>query len=498
MGEVPLSRADPLRVFLNEKTAATAAPSTAAYLPPERETSTTSLDPGERAIASLVALGTAPFARRLATMGAGWALGNVADKGSVSWHNALQLRNAPTLEAARPMVQPSKLLGLFNVSARLRLAHDAADQADIMAAAIKIPEIQKVVDSFIGKHDLANKGVRMNAHNGLLGGNYYNPATKEVFFKEIGKEKLLHELGHAADFTGSRLGRIRAKVGPGLQRAVYAALPIALIAGDRIKEMMPGTIDDKAISFMQDNAPEIMGATLAATQLYPEAKASILALSHIAKTEGHAAARASFKRLGPAWASYLLGTIPPIVGLALARKYMRQAREESPEQQEDIEKTGGVVGSFVGGTSRFLGDTWNDLKHVGIQIGHQSAEIMGSPGAARRIAGAAKEVGASPDFIAGALTTAIPATMGAMYLYGTDAGKHIRARIHPSERDAFITGRHPYELLPTMKTPVPGMRHASEIWREQHPLRFAGLVGLGSALAGGIITKLFADLKKVL
>jgi hypothetical protein len=495
-----MARPDPLRVFLSEKTAVDA-PSTAPYLPPERETSPTSLDPGERAIASLVALGTAPFARRLATMGAGWALGNVADKGSVSWHNALQLRNAPTLAEARPQVQPSKLMGLFNVSARLRLAHDAADKDAIMEAAKKIPEIQKVVDSFIGKHDLANKGVRLNFQNGLLSGNYYNHATKEVFLKEIGKEKVLHELGHAADFTGSRLGKVRSKVGPGLQRAAYAALPIALIAGDRIKEMMPGTIDDKAISFMQDNAPEIMGATLAATQLYPEAKASILALSHIAKTEGPAAARASFKRLGPAWASYLLGTIPPIVGLALARKYMRQARVEAQEPPEDIEKTSGIIDAARGGAigiGRFVGDTWDDLKHIGSQIGHQSAEIMGSPGAGRRIAGAAKEVGTSPDFVAGALTTAIPAAMGAMYLYGTESGKHIRARIHPSERDAFITGRHPYELLPTIKTPTPGIRHASESWREQHPLRFAGLVGLGSALAGGILTKLFADLKKVL
>ena len=41
----------------------------------------------------------------------------------------------------------------------------------------------------------------------------------------------------------------------------------AMIAGDRIKEMIPGTIDDRAIEFMQNHAPEIMGATLAATQL---------------------------------------------------------------------------------------------------------------------------------------------------------------------------------------------------------------------------------------
>src|SRR5690606_41685263 len=64
----------------------------------------------------------------------------------------------------------------------------------------------------------------------------------------IDKEKVLHELGHAADFTGSRLGKIRGWAGPAISRGVSVALPIALVAGDRIKEMMPGTIDDKARS----------------------------------------------------------------------------------------------------------------------------------------------------------------------------------------------------------------------------------------------------------
>jgi len=488
---------DPRSVFMTAKAASELAPTTATTLPPEPETKTTSLDPGERAIASLVAAGSAPLVRRLALLGSNWALGGIADKDSVPWHNAIQVRGAPSIAAARPEVKPSKLMGLFNVSARVRDVGSAEDLAELQRAANKIPEIQNVVDSFIAKHDLARKGVRLNFHGGVLGGNYYNPGTKEVFLKDIGRDKVLHELGHAADFTGSRLGKIRGKFGPILERGAYAALPIALIAGDRIKEMLPGTIDDKAISFMQDHAPAIMGATLAATQLYPEAKASGLALQHIAKTEGPAAARAAFKRLGPAWATYLLGVVPPIVGMALARKYMREARAEK-ESGQDIEKVGGAMRELVSGAGTFLRETGKDLHHVGKQITSQSAEMISQPGMGKRILDAAKNVGTSPEFVSGALSAAIPATLGALYLYGTEGGKHIRDRIHPSDRTNFIAGRHDYELVNTIPTKLPGASLVHEKWREQHPLRFAGLVALGSAFAGGIAMKMMSDLRRVL
>lgn len=491
-----MARRDPRSVFMTAKAASELAPTTASTLPPEPETRTTSLDPGERAIASLVAAGSAPLVRRLALLGGSWALGGIADKDSVPWNNAIQVRGAPSIAEAVPGVKPSKLMGLFNVSSRVREVTGPDDIAELNRVANKIPEIQHVVDSFIEKHDLARKGVRMNFHGGLLGGNYYNPGTKEVFLKDVGRDKVLHELGHAADFTGSRMGRIRGKFGPILERGAYAALPIALIAGDRIKEMLPGTIDDKAISFMQDHAPAIMGATLAATQLYPEAKASGLALQHIAKTEGPAAARAAFKRLGPAWATYLLGVIPPIVGMALARKYMREARAE--KESEEIEKVGGAMREFLGGAGDFIRETGKDLHHVGKQITTQSAEMISHPGMGKRVLEAAKNVGTSPDFVNGALSAAIPATLGALYLYGTEGGKHIRDRIHPSDRTNFIAGRHDYELVNTIPTKLPGLHLAHEKWREEHPMRFAGLVALGSALAGGIAMKMMADLRRVL
>ncbi|MBP9824079.1 MAG: hypothetical protein KBF21_07645 [Thermoanaerobaculia bacterium] len=487
---------DPLTVFLNEKTAADlGAPSTAATLPPASQASTTSMDPGERAIASLVATGAAPLARRLALMGGGWALGKVTETGSEPWHDAFPLRGAPSFAKAEIKERPSKLLGLFDVSARVRPIREG-DQLGIDAMKNKVDEVHHVVDSFIDKHQLERKGVTLNFHNGLLGENGYNIGTKEVALKSIGKEHVLHELGHAADYTGSAMGRLRGRLGPILERGAYMALPIALIAGDHIKKMLPGTIDDKAISFMQDHAPAIMGATLAATQLYPEAKASALAISHIAKTEGSAAARLATKRLGASFGTYLLSVIPPIVGMALARKYMRQARAEAGSPI-DLEKQGGVA-DYVKGFAMEAGDIWGDLKHIGTQVGSQAADLITHPGTARRVAGAAKDVGTSPEFVAGAMRASIPSTLGALYLYGTPAGKHIRDRMHPSDRDNYLSGNHDYELLNSQGERLPGIAKADERWREQHPMRFAGLVGLGSALAGGIVMKLVADLKRVL
>src|SRR4029453_8289624 len=105
---------------------------------------------------------------------------------------------------------------------------------------------------------------------------------------------------------------------PVLQRAAMAALPIALIAGDEIARAIPGTIDDHAIRFMQAHAPTILGATLAATQLYPEAKASWLAIRPPHEVEGGGAAWRAAKKLLPQLGGYALLTIPPIVGMALA------------------------------------------------------------------------------------------------------------------------------------------------------------------------------------
>lgn len=496
---------DPLSAFLHEKVAAEV-PSTAESVRPfTKDPDPESHDPGERAFAALMASSGGALVSKIVPMLGNMGLRTLASHDDVSYPRSLMPANSVrTIDEAFDVAAPpkSKLMGLWDVTSRrseargpfvpLELTGGQRVSKNDALAAIKLQEIQGVVDSFINKHDLTRKGVRLNMHQGPLSfvsGNRYDHLTKQVFLPDISKEQVLHELGHAADSTGSRLGKIRNLAAPVIQRGVTVALPLALIAGDAIKEKIPGTIDDRAISFMQDHAPEIMGATLAATQLYPEAKASYLAYKHIAQTEGREAARAALKKFIPMWGTYLLGAVPAVVGMALARKYMRQAREE--REGNDSVKVAGLLGE-VAGYAKNIGhgalEAGKDVLHVGKAVGQQTLSMLKEPGLASRVGRAAKEVGASPEFVYGALSTAMPAALGSLYLYGTESGKMLRERIDPDHHDTFATvqGRAPVALK------------ASEEWREQHPARFAGLVAAGAALSGGIIAKFLSDLQRVL
>jgi len=471
---------DPLSVFFHEKTA-DSAPTTSNSASvrnitdnPDRD----SLDPGERAMAGLAAVS-----------------GSIAAKAVpfISRVVAKPLSEVGTVEAIVPRADllSSRFMGLFKVSPRIRA--DLAIASPIFTD--KMNEIAPVVESFMNKHKLIQKGVTVNFHRGALSGLVgpnYNVATKTVNFPIVGKAIALHELGHAADYTAGRIGKIRRFAEPILQRGVLTALPIALVAGDRIKEILPGTIDDKAIEFMQDHAPEILGATLAATQLYPEAKATGLALRHIAKVEGRHAAVEALKKLAPAFGTYLLGAIPAVVGMALARKYMREARGEKAEvdsmvqqQMRELEKTSAILGE----TLKWGCGIAKDIGNLGRQVGVQTAELLKGPNLLRRIGQGAREVGTSPEFVMGSVASAIPATLGALYLYGTPAGKEVRQRISPEQLESSYTKR---------PKGVPFTQKVDDSWREQHPMRYAGLVAAGAALSGGILSKFFGDLLKVL
>ena len=352
---------------------------------------------------------------------------------------------------------------------------------------------------------LREKGVTINFKQGPLNwvlGPRYETATKRVYLPLADKVVAMHELGHAADYTAGRIGKVRKILEPMLMRGVQFALPVAIVAGDRIAEILPGTIDDKIIRFLQDNAPAIMGATIAATTLYPEAKASVLAINHIAKVEGPKAARAAMRKLGPAFGTYLLGAIPAVVGMAFARKYMREARAEKADtaglvdkKMLELEKEGGIIPSIaeivgmVQSGSRFVRSSGRDLAFIGKQVGQQAVQIVNEPGTMRKITQAAKEIGRSPEFIQGALASAIPAASGALYLYGTSSGREIRKRMTPE---------HAEDIYSHSKRGVPLARHTEERWREENPKLFAGLVAMGAAMSGGIITKFISDLARVL
>jgi hypothetical protein len=455
-------RGDPLSFFLSEKSAAPAGDAPNA---PER------LDPGEKALAGIAAQSS------VYAVGLPWAGGQIlrhlGERGSVPWGSSV----APQLVGGTPEAPPKnepRFLGLFNLTPRERKPVDQ----EWRAVEGKLDEIHGVVDNFFEKHRLGQKGVTMHFRSGLIPfliGSHYDAETKQVVLPRLSKEIALHELGHAADYTGSTLGKVRAVAEPILRKAALVTVPIALVAGDEIAKAIPGTIDDKAIRFMQDHAPAIVGATIAATSLYPEAKASMLALKHLEQVEGSGAARAALKKLVPLWGSYLLHAIPPVVGVALARKYMRQAREHN-------EKTAAAVADVAEGLDA-LKNKAQDIGHVAMQIGRGVMELAKDPHVGRRVTQAAREVGTSPEFVMGALSSAIPATAGALYLYATEPGSVLRQQLHN-------VGRPPKTLIKT--------RPHDEQWRERHPVAFAGLVGLGAALSGGLLHKLFSDITTVL
>lgn len=253
-----------------------------------------------------------------------------------------------------------------------------------------------------------------------------------------------------------------------------------------------------------------MGATLAATSLYPEAKASILAVNHINKVEGKAAARVAMRRLGPAFGTYLLGAVPAVVGMMLAKKYMAEARKDKSmtadlvdQKIEEFEKEAGigkilselkaipqVIGNLAVDGARFGRSTGRDLAHLGKQIGQQSNQMIHDPGRMKKIVQAAKDVGTSPEFVQGAFAAALPSATTALYLYGTRSGGEIRKRLDPVDKEiAYSNSRKGVSFVSS---------RADEQWREAHPKLFAGLVGMGAAMSAGIMSKLFSDLARVL
>lgn len=378
-------------------------------------------------------------------------------------------------ETRAALMGPSSFMGLGEVH-----SVGAPDVEHVNKIIDRLGEIHQTVDSFIDKYNLPAKGVRITAKGGLhsiTGGEYRIP-TREVIVPGFGKEVLLHELGHAADYTGSRMGRARGLLEPLLRHAATAIVPAALVAGDHIARAIPGTIDDDAIRFLQDHAPAAVAATLAATTLYPEAKASLLALKHIKEVEGSASMWRSAKPLAMNLGSYVIGAIPLIVGASLARRYLQEKRGEKP-QRFPLEKKAGFGKDLVYALGEAGKAGYQYAKGTAQSFGELAKEVAHDPHKTERILSAAKTVGTSPEFVNGALLAAIPATIGAMYLYGTESGGIVREHVVPKVRG--------YKPVPAEK----------EKWREGHPLAFAGMVGLGAALSGGILAKLHFDLQKI-
>lgn len=377
-----------------------------------------------------------------------------------------------------PRVQ-SILGGLYNIYPKVQ-------QADPYTPAVgeesikTISKIQKSVDSMLDKYKLPKKGVTLNLRQGPLTGFFgphYNVASKEIVLPMIGKEIALHEIGHAAHLAkpGAKSFDLLRKI---IHRGTNLAVPISYIAGNEIREMFPGEIDDKAIKFVQDHAPAILASTYAASTLYPEVQATTRAISHVYKTEGPAEAKKVFKRLMPPLLSYVLPMVPGIIGISLAKKWHREATEKKEKLEKSISKEAGLYNEMA----NFAKEIGQYTANITRQIGPQTADILELPGKqfVEKMYNAGKNVVKSPEFAAGAATAGIPAAILTYAGYATPHGKAYTEKARKLGRGS-IKSEIEYQKA-----------------KEKENITVPAIVGITAAISGGFLSKFWSDILKVM
>ncbi len=197
----------------------------------------------------------------------------------------------------------------------------------------ELEELANLGESFLKEHKLREGGLKVNIGNRGKLGDYYNPMKHSVNLGTRDAAVTLHEMGHAADFRGSLTKSVTRRIP---QVFATLAVPTALAAGDVIKEKIPGTIDDKVISFIQDHPVALSVGGYGVATLYPEAKASYLALKHIAEQRGRDAMwTAAKKSLAPAYGTYLAGALP-IAGGALVAKMLYDRKMKKKASADNL------------------------------------------------------------------------------------------------------------------------------------------------------------------
>jgi hypothetical protein len=210
-------------------------------------------------------------------------------------------------------------------------------------------EIADLGESFMEKHKLRPDLTINLGHHGSKLRDYYNPIKHSVNLETLSPSVALHEMGHAADYKGS----IPKTVLRHLPQILAAtAVPAALTYGDYIKKKLPGSTDDKIIDALQKH-PIAAGLTgYGIATLYPEAKASILALSHIKDMKGSERAMSEFtKSLGPAYGTYLAGALPIIAGYGIASAVHKahQKKVRKREEHKKVAKISPNMKAFLAG-----------------------------------------------------------------------------------------------------------------------------------------------------
>lgn len=383
----------------------------------------------------------------------------------------------------RKALQNQKILGgLFNITPMAKRPGTTT---------IKLPDVDKLVDmqksvnSMLEKYKLPEKGVTLSFRGGpitSLIGSKYSPPGKEVVLPRVSKHLALHEIGHAAHLSG-KFGLGGKVLRDTLHRGAMLSVPMAYIAGDEIKKMFPGEVDDKAVDFIQKNAPAIVTATYSAASIYPEIQANARAISHVYKTEGKQAAKELTKKLLPRFMSYAVPLIPAMIGIGMAKKWHREAKEN----REKLEKEAGIFSDIA----KFMNRTRIHSGHAIKQIGPQAGELLELPTGkfVQRMYESGKSVLKSPEFAAGAALAGIPTALASYIRFNTPHG------------EAYAEKKRKYGVGKKFSYPGKGSP-AAEIeyhsTRSQNSSMTPVVMGITAALSGGFLTKLFTDIGRVL
>jgi hypothetical protein len=445
------------------------------------------IDPGEAAAAGL-AIAAGPLAQQIIPPVASYALSGLGPE-QVPWQGTQVSglsKVEPFLTAQTeadlkkfigPKTQTRRLLNLFDV--RTKPMPEGFSPRSIEALAKSYPLIDKMID----RYDLAKKGVKLEfteAPLASLTGPKWIPHTKTVRMPVVNEELILHELGHAAHETrvGSKaFGAIRNFAA----RAGTLSVPMAFLAGNEIQKMLPGTVDDKIIDFIQKNAPAVMAASYAASELYPEVQATTRAVHHVYKTKGAAAARKTLKALMPSMISHVVPIIPVLVGVSLAKKwYFKEKAKE--------EKTAGVLKNIGQGFWETIGPLAAETANIAGQVGRQTSELLRKPPekVMKTLWRSGMDTVKSPEFVSGAVTAGIPAATFAYVYHNTPHGKAYRRALDKHESQFGSVARAEVDLRRVKEE----ARDDSATW--------PAIVGIGAALSGGFLAKMWSDIAHVL
>ena len=380
-------------------------------------------------------------------------------------------------------LKPQKILGgLFEAHPRPKVLGELTTDPD---NTLQLAKMQKSVNSMLDRYSLPEKGVTLSLRAGPISkklGPHYNVPNKEIVLPKLDKSIALHEIGHAAHLAkpGSMAAEVARRA---LSRGSMLGVPMAFIAGDEIKKMFPGEVDDKVVDFVQKHAPAIVASTYAAASIYPEVQATSRAISHVYKTEGASAAKKTAKRLFPYLMSYTIPLVPSMVGIGLARKWHREAKEN----QEKLEKTANPIKRMVDFADELRIHTGNLLMQAGPQVGEILEQPMGE--FMKTMYRTAKNVTGSPEFAAGAAVTGIPTAMISYLKLNTPHG-----HIYTDKKRELGLGA---KSLPHGKGSLAAEIEYHKDKSKQDSITPA-IIGMTSAISGGFLAKLLTDISRVM